>query len=92
MNYFSDKSSLNKALTIALPVACGAILLILVLAFYFRCYRKQRGEHVFRRDFVNMSEVSLVRTNTILSYFILVILKDKYVKHFVYTVYNRILN
>ena len=55
-------SDLSTALKIGLPVVAAVILLLLVVAFYFRCYRKERRANDSRTEFVNMSDVSLVRT------------------------------
>lgn len=59
---FPANSSLSTALKIGLPVAGAVIFLLLVMAFYFRCYRKERRQNDSRTEFVNMSDVSLVRS------------------------------
>ena len=59
---FLANSSLSTALKIGLPVTGAVILLLLVMAFYFRCYRKERRENNSRTEFVTMSDVSLVRS------------------------------
>lgn len=59
---FLANSSLSTALKIGLPVAGAVILLLLVMAFYFRCYRRERRENNSRTEFVNMSDISLVRS------------------------------
>ncbi|KAJ7388654.1 hypothetical protein OS493_036508 [Desmophyllum pertusum] len=60
----TEKSSLISALEIGLPVAAGVIILLLVFAFYFRCYRRDRGEYDPRRELVHMGEVSPVSPST----------------------------
>ena len=47
-------------LKIGLPIISGLLLIVVIVLFYFRCFRGGRAGYHPRREFMSMGDVSIV--------------------------------